>query len=111
VQERASLSPGRELVVLDLAVRTVNDLPEGGSVRFQLYRDEPPFFNQGSEDPFLECTVSGTSGPDDRACGAPGPFPLPPASTIFVRLSIVGGTAAASNPGQVRWGITVEPAG
>jgi hypothetical protein len=109
--ERATLTPGRALVARDLAVRTQNDLPAGAIVRVQLYLDGPPVFVEDTGDLSLECTVNGTDGTDDRSCQAPGPLELPPASTIFVRLSVGGGTLVANNPGQVRWGITVEPAG
>jgi hypothetical protein len=108
--ERATLSPGRALVVRDLAVRTVSDLPAGGTVQVELYVDQPTLLNEGPEDATLTCTVTGTDGTDDRACESAGPVPVPPATTLWVRLSVKGGTSANTNPLQVRWGITAEPA-
>lgn len=109
--ERASLSPGRALVTRDLAVRTVSDLPAGGSVKVELFVDQPPLLSEGSEDGMLTCTVTGTDGGDDRACQAAGPVAVPAASTLWIRLTVAGGTSVNTNPGQVRWGITVEPEG
>jgi hypothetical protein len=108
--ERATLSPGRALVARDLAARTISDVPAGGSVQIELFVDQPPLLNEGPGDATLTCTVTGTDGTDDRACQSAGPVPVPPASTLWVRLSITGGTSVATNAGQVRWGITVEPA-
>jgi hypothetical protein len=109
--DRATLSPGRALVFRDLAARTLNDLPAGGSVQVQLYVDQAPLLNEGAEDATLACTVTGTDGTDDRGCTAAGPVSVPAASTLFVRLVVAGGTSANTNPGPVRWGITAEPAG
>jgi hypothetical protein len=109
-EQRATLTPGRALVARDLAVRTVNDLPPGAVVTADFVLDNPPFSVDGGEDDILGCTVTGTAGTDDRSCAAPGPVALPPASTIYIRLSIGGGTSVNNDPGQVRWGITVEPA-
>jgi hypothetical protein len=108
--DRATLSPGRALVARDLAARTVSDVPAGGSVQVELFVDQPPLLNEGPGDATLTCTVTGTAGADDRACQSAGPVAVPPASTLWIRLSIIGGTSVATNPGQVRWGITVEPA-
>ena len=105
----ASLSPGRALVARDLAFRTENDIPTGGSVTVELFA-EPSLGEQNSTpDERLRCTVTGTDCVD-RTCQAAGPVAVPAASHLWIRLA-VDGAPGGTAPGQVRWGITTEPDG
>jgi hypothetical protein len=100
-----SLSPGRTLEARDVVVRVPVDIPDGGKVIWDLYAQSD--FNEGT--PLMTCTIEGTGSA--TSCTAPGPATIPAGSQMWVRIDNYGGTSTASNPGEVYWGISLQPAG
>ena len=104
----ASLSPNRRLRVRDMAATVVNDVPNGSSVTIDLMSNPAgDYGNTGP--PLLGCTITGTSGPNDRSCTATGPATLEAGRVIFMRITKANG-ATPSNASVVQWGIALEPA-
>jgi hypothetical protein len=102
--EVASLSPNRALEIRDVAVRIPTDLPNTARVDWELYVGQ----NVAESAPLIACSINGTAGTSDTSCTAAGPVTLPPASLMWVRIVTAGGSATA-NPGEVDWGMSLQP--
>jgi hypothetical protein len=113
VAQIASLSPNRTLVARDLAARVRNDVLAGGSVRIELVANPQSTSGDPTQDTPtpLSCLITSTpGGSDDRSCTATGPMTVPPASVIFMRITVSSALPGVDiAPERASWGITVEP--
>jgi Collagen triple helix repeat (20 copies) len=103
-----SLSPARNLTLRNLSVHIRNDLPEGGSITFQIVAKPLMQFTDNGGDTVIGCTVVGTAGAD-FTCTAAGPGALPASRLIFMRIT-VGSTGVATPATRAFWGVSAEPA-
>ena len=101
--QAASLSPGRDFDLTDLSVALLNDVPNGASVALEIVTRS---LGDPAETVVIGCTVTGTAGPSDRTCTAPGPNPLPVNQLVYMRITVTGGGADLD---RAYWGVSVEP--
>jgi hypothetical protein len=99
----ASLSPDRDFDLSDLSVTLLNDVPNGASVALEIVTRT---LGDPAETVVIGCTVTGTAGPSDRTCTAPGPNPLPVNELVYMRITVTGGGADLD---RAYWGVSVEP--
>lgn len=104
--EAQSLTPNRSLRISNLAVRTNNDLPSGGSVLVTAIATSP-----GGNNSTLECQVVGGAGASDQTCTSSGSATIEPGSLIYMTFAVgrSAGGLSAVNPDGIRWGLSIEP--
>lgn len=99
----ASLSPDRDFDLSDLGIALTNDVPNGASVAVEIVTRT---LANPAEAVVIGCTVTGTAGPADRTCTAPGPGTVPANQLVHVRITVTGGGADLD---RAYWGVSVEP--
>ncbi len=82
----SSLSPSYPVVVRDLTMQVLHDVPAGGAVTLELVAQEAEGFDDYAV--VLECEVLGSSGPGDKSCTSSEEVALPARQRIFVRITI-----------------------
>ncbi len=98
-----SMSPNRPMVVRSLSVRVDNDVPPGGVVRLEVVVTQ----TLGVEPDVLSCEINGTDAPGEVGCRSTGAGQVPANSFVYMFATVSGGLST-TNPGAIRWGMTME---